>query len=117
MGGAGFCGLAAAYELGQRDVRMTVPEGDDDTGGRAGNFLVGGPRLEKFSHHWFTNDVHVMRLIEELGQANRVRRRSLRTGMYYAHDFFKFSTPVDLLRFSPAPQRARRVQDWRNLED
>ena len=27
------------------------------------------------------------------------------------------SEPVDLLRFSPSPQRARRVQDWRSLED
>ena len=70
--GAGFCGLAAAYELGQRGIRVTVLERDDDVGGLAGSFLVGGTRLEKSSHHWFTNDVHVMRLIEELGQADRV---------------------------------------------
>ena len=51
-----------------------------------------------------------------------------RTGMYYAHDFFKLSTPADLLRFSPLPLgsrlrlgllalRARRARDWRRLED
>ena len=126
--GAGFCGLAAAYELGKRGVRPTVLECDDNVGGLAGSFLVGGTRLEKFYHHWFTNDVHVMRLIEELEQTDRVLRRPSRTGMYYAHDFFKLSTPVDLLRFSPLPLRdrvrlgllalrARRVQDWRSLED
>ena len=126
--GAGFCGLAAAYELGKCGVRTTVLECDDNVGGLAGGFLVGGTRLEKFYHHWFTNDVHVMRLIEELGQADRVLLRPSRTGMYYAHNFFKLSTPVDLLRFSPLPLldrvrlgllalRARRVQDWRSLED
>ena len=126
--GAGFCSLAAAYELGKHGVRTTVLECDDDVGGLAGSFLVGGTRLEKFYHHWFTNDVHVMRLIEELEQTDRVLRRPSRTGMYYAHDFFKLSTPVDLLRFSPLPLRdrvrlgllalrARRVQDWRSLED
>ena len=126
--GAGFCGLAAAYELGKHGVRATVLECDDNVGGLAGSFLVGGTRLEKFYHHWFTNDVHVMRLIEELEQTDQVLRRPSRTGMYYAHDFFKLSTPVDLLRFSPLPLRdrvrlgllalrARRVQDWRSLED
>ena len=126
--GAGFCGLAAAYEFGKHGVRTTVLECDDNVGGLAGGFLVGETRLEKFYHHWFTNDVHVMRLIEELGQADRVLLRPSRTGMYYAHNFFKLSTPVDLLRFSPLPLRdrvrlgllalrARRVQDWRSLED
>lgn len=126
--GAGFCGLAAAYELGKHGIRTAVLECDDNVGGLAGSFLVGGTRLEKFYHHWFTNDVHVMRLIEELEQTDRVLRRPSRTGMYYAHNFFKLSAPVDLLRFSPLPLRdrvrlgllalrARRVQDWRSLED
>ena len=126
--GAGFCGLAAAYELGKHGIRTTVLECDGSVGGLAGSFQVGGTRLEKFYHHWFTNDVHVMRIIEELGQTDRVLRRPSRTGMYYAHNFFKLSTPGDLLRFSPLPLRdrvrlgllalrARRVQDWRSLED
>ena len=103
-------------------------ECDGSVGGLAGSFQVGETRLEKFYHHWFTNDVHVMWLIEELGQTDRVLLRPSRIGMYYAHNFFKLSTPVDLLRFSPLPLRdrvrlglltlrARRVQDWRSLED
>ena len=101
---------------------------DDDIGGLAGSFPTHGARLEKFYHHWFTSDVHVRRLIEELGQTDRILLRPTRTGMYYAHDFFKLSTPFDLLRFSPLPLlgrirlgllalRARRLKDWRSLED
>lgn len=126
--GAGFCGLAAAYELGQRGIRVTVLEGDDGIGGLAGSFPVRGARLEKFYHHWFINDVHVMWLIKNLGQTDRILLRPTRTGVYYAHNFLKLSTPFDLLRFSPLPLldrirlgllalRARRVKDWRSLED
>jgi len=126
--GAGFCGLAAAYELGRRGVRVTVLERDPEIGGLAGSFEVNGVRLEKFYHHWFTNDEHVMRLVQELGKQDQVLLRPTRTGMYYAHNFFRLSTPLDLLRFSPLPfadrirlglmaLRARRVKDWRALEN
>ena len=109
---AGFCGLAAAYKFGQRGIRIPVLECDEDIGGLVGNFLVGGTRVEKFYHHWFTNDVHVMRFIQELGQADRVLRRPSRAGIYYAHDFFNLSTPVDLTTLlavaaaRPRPARA-----------
>lgn len=126
--GAGFCGLAAAYELGLRGIRATVLERDGEIGGLAGSFDAGGARLEKFYHHWFSHDVHVMRLVEELGQSDRVLLRPSRVGAYYAHRFFKLSSPLDLLRFSALPfwsrirlgllaLRARRVRDWRDLED
>lgn len=125
--GAGFCGLAAAYELGRHGIRATVLERDGDIGGLAGSFEVGGARLEKFYHHWFTSDAHVMALIQELGRQDDVLLRPTRTGMYYGHRFFRLSSPLDLLRFAPLPLvdrlrlgllalRARRVRDWRVLE-
>ena len=126
--GAGFCGLAAAYELGKHGVRTPVLECDNSVGGLASGSLVGGTPLEKFYHHWFTNGGHVMRLIEELGRVDQVLIRPSRTGMYYTHNFFKLSIPVDPLRFSPLPLfdrarlgllalRAPRVQDWCRLKD
>jgi protoporphyrinogen oxidase len=126
--GGGFCGLSAAYELGKHGIQVTVFERDSEIGGLAGSFEVDGVRLEKFYHHWFTNDAHVMKLIEELGKKDQVLLRPTRTGMYYANNFFRLSTPLDLLRFSPLPfvdrirlgllaLRARRVKDWRALED
>ena len=55
MIGGGFCGLAAAWELGRRGIRATVLERDAEIGGLAGSFIAGGTRLEKFYRHWFTN--------------------------------------------------------------
>ncbi|MBA2964503.1 MULTISPECIES: NAD(P)/FAD-dependent oxidoreductase [Ramlibacter] len=126
--GGGFCGLAAAYELTRRGVRAVVLERDDEIGGLAGSFDVGGERLEKFYHHWFTNDLHVVQLARDLGTEDRILARSTRTGMYFAHRFLKLSTPADVLRFTPLrfadrlrlgllALRARRVQDWMGLED
>ncbi len=126
--GGGFCGLAAAYELARQGQRVTVLEADKQVGGLAGSFSAGGTELEKFYHHWFTNDEHVMQLIAELDLSDNVLLRPTRTGMYYANRFLKLSTPLDLLRFSPLSLadrirlglltlRARRVKDWQALEE
>lgn len=126
--GGGFCGLAAAYELSTEGIQVTILEQDGEIGGLAGSFEVNGVQLEKFYHHWFTNDEHVMRLIDELGTQDQVLLRPTRTGMYYANNFFKLSSPLDVLRFTPLPiidrfrlgllaLRARRVKDWKQLEN
>jgi protoporphyrinogen oxidase len=125
--GAGFCGLTAGYELSKRGIRVTILEADADIGGLAGSFEVNGVRVEKFYHHWFTNDEHIPALVNELGTRDQIVFRPTRTGMYYANKFFKLSTPLDVLRFTPLSVparfrlgvlalRARRVRDWRQLE-
>jgi protoporphyrinogen oxidase len=126
--GAGFTGLSAAWELACRGIAVTVLEADDDIGGLAGSFRVGDEPLEKFYHHWFTNDEHVNRLVGELGVADRILYRPTRTGMYYANTIFRLSSPVDVLRFTPLPLldrvrlgllalRARSVTRWQELEE
>jgi protoporphyrinogen oxidase len=125
--GGGFAGLSAAWELVQRGIRVTLCEADEEVGGLAGSFEVGGTRLEKFYHHWFTSDTHVVELVRELGREGQVLHRATRTGMYFAHRFFRLSTPLDVLRFTPLTMlsrlrlgllalRARRVRNWQELE-
>jgi protoporphyrinogen oxidase len=125
--GAGFTGLSAAWELARRGVTVTVLEADPEVGGLAGTFEVQGERLEKFYHHWFTNDEHVNDLVSELGVADRVIYRPTRTGMYFANTVFRMSSPADVLRFTPLrfldrlrlgilALRARAVKDWTPLE-
>ena len=124
--GGGFAGLTAAYELSKRGIAVTVFEADSAVGGLAGTFDVQGERLEKFYHHWFNNDLHVLDLARELGLGDRILTRFSRTGMYFNKNFFKLSTPMDVLRFTPLPffdrirlgllaLKARRVKDWRSL--
>lgn len=126
--GAGFCGLTAAYELAKRKMAVTIVEADSDIGGLAGSFAVNGARLEKFYHHWFMSDKHIMDLIAELDATDEIIVRTTRTGIYYANSFFRLSSPSDVMRFKALPPldrvrlgllalRARRVTDWRQLED
>ena len=125
--GGGFGGLAAAWELTRRGMAVTVLEADAEVGGLAGSFEVNGRPLEKFYHHWFTNDVHVTELVRELGTEDRVLFRPTRTGMYFANTVFRLSAPLDVLRFAPLSLagrirlaalalQARRVKDWKRLE-
>jgi protoporphyrinogen oxidase len=125
--GAGFTGLSAAWELARRGIGVTVLESDREVGGLAGSFAVGGNRLEKFYHHWFTNDRHVNQLVRDLGVEDAIVFRPTRTGMYYANRFHRLSTPRDVLRFDALSfagrlrlgllaLRARQVKDWRALE-
>jgi len=125
--GAGFTGLAAAYELALAGLPVVVLEREAAVGGLASGFQVGEATLERFYHHWFTNDVHVQELIREIGESHRVVYRPTRTGMYYANSIFRLSTPVDLLKFSALSLpgrirlgllalRARGIRDWRSIE-
>jgi protoporphyrinogen oxidase len=125
--GAGFTGLAAAYQLTSLGIGVTVLEEDSEVGGLAGCFDVNGERLEKFYHHWFVTDSHIMQLIRELGGEDNIVHRPTRTGMYFANNFFSLSAPLDVLRFKPLKYldrirlaamvlRARAVSDWQPLE-
>ena len=126
--GGGFTGLTAAYELAKTGISVTVLEAESEIAGLAAAFNVGGEKLDRFYHHWFTNDKEVMQLIDELGLNDRVEINPTNTGVYYANNFFKLSTPWDLLNFTPLSffdrirlgllaLRARRVKDWMVLED
>jgi len=79
--GAGFTGLAAAYQLSCLGAKVIVLEQDAEVGGLAGSFEVHGERLEKFYHHWFVNDVYITALVRDLGCEHNVISRRTRTGM------------------------------------
>ncbi len=70
--GAGFTGLAAGYEMSRRGLDVTILELETAEGGLAASFDVGGQPLERFYHHWFTNDRDVVELISSSGCETRL---------------------------------------------
>lgn len=127
--GGGYTGLAAAYELNKHGCDVVLYEKDNALGGLAGTFEIApGQRIERFYHHWFTSDTHIFSLLKELGLENQIRPLSSNTGFYHANTIFRLSSPLDLLRFTPLPLidrirtglmalYARRVKDWKGLEE
>ena len=59
--GAGATGLTIAYELGKHGHTAAVYEQAPFLGGQASTFDVGGTRLERGYHHWFTNDTYIIK--------------------------------------------------------
>lgn len=127
--GAGYTGLSAAFDLCKAGCKVTIYERDSDIGGLAGTFeLSSGIRVEKFYHHWFTNDVDVLGLIDELGLGHLKQYRASNTGLFFTNSIFRLASPLDLLSFPGIPLIdrirtgimalvARRVNDWKPLED
>ena len=125
--GGGFTGLSLAYDLVQKGIEVTVLESENELGGLAGSFEINGAKIEKFYHHWFTNDYAAMQLIEDLGLKEDLIIKPSRTGIYIGNNFFKLSNPIDLLNFSPLSivgrirlglltLMVRRIRDWKPLE-
>ena len=106
--GAGVTGLVAALRLGQAGHQVTVYERWPGLGGQAATLDVGsGHLLERYYHHWFTSDLHVLALCEELGLRDLVGWHSSRMAVFVDGRSRPFTTPLDLLRFGSLSLRDR----------
>lgn len=125
--GGGAAGLAAAYEFGLRGHRAEVFEGAPFLGGQASTFPVNGVPLERGYHHLFRSDTAMIELIGELGLSHRLEWIDSNVGYYANGRLWRFTSPVDLLKFRPLPliDRARlglltlglqRRKEWASLE-
>ncbi|MBM4404769.1 MAG: NAD(P)/FAD-dependent oxidoreductase [Chloroflexi bacterium] len=101
--GGGALGLSAAYDFSKAGHRVAVYERAPFLGGQAATFDVGGGRLEKGYHHLFRSDRYMVDLIHELGLGPKLAWIESKVGFFYGGKIHKFTTPGDLLRFSPLP--------------
>jgi protoporphyrinogen oxidase len=106
--GAGAGGLAAAYDLAGLGHSVTVYEAAPNAGGLASGFKE--PHwdwsMERFYHHWFQTDQHILKLIDEIGASDKVLFPRPYTVIYYQGRFYPFdhmfsNMPLFLLRHFP----------------
>jgi len=99
--GAGFSGMAAAYDLTKAGHTVTIFEAADYVGGLASGFKEPDWdwSVEKFYHHWFTTDKHMLGLIKELGWEHKVLFPRPLTVMYHNGKFYPFDSIVKALLF------------------
>jgi protoporphyrinogen oxidase len=128
--GAGFGGLAAAYDLNKAGHQVTIFEAADYVGGLASGFKEPDWDwyVEKFYHHWFASDKHILSLIHQLGWGDQVLFPRPFTVMYYRGKFYPFdSIPkmalfpglgwgLNKIRFGLVGLYLRLTNNWKALE-
>ncbi|MFU8771017.1 MAG: NAD(P)/FAD-dependent oxidoreductase [Anaerolineales bacterium] len=128
--GAGIGGLSAAYDLQRAGCQVSIYEAADSVGGLASGFKE--PHwdwsVEKYYHHWFASDKHILGLIEELGWQEQVIFPRPLTVMYHQGRFYPFDSilaaalfpglgwGVDKVRFGLVGLYLRLTNNWLPLE-
>ncbi len=128
--GAGFGGMAAAYDLCKAGHAVTIFESAEYVGGLASGFKE--PHwdwsVEKFYHHWFASDAHMLALIEELGLGDKVLFPRpftvlLHDGKWYPFDsilkallFPGLGFGLNKVRFGLVGLYLRLTNNWQPLE-
>jgi protoporphyrinogen oxidase len=125
--GAGVAGLSAGHRLSQSGHACDVYERWPGLGGQAATIDTGGGvRIERYYHHLFMTDRHIKALCRQLGLGDELEWRPSSVAMFSDGHTRAFTTPVDLLRYSPlsvgsrlrmgaavlALQRRRRVEPF-----
>ncbi|HEY5668580.1 MAG TPA: FAD-dependent oxidoreductase, partial [Anaerolineales bacterium] len=99
--GAGIGGMAAAYDLRRAGHQVTIYEAADFVGGLASGFKE--PHwdwyVEKYYHHWFASDRHILGLINELGWRDQVLFPRPYTVVYHKGQFYPFDSILTALMF------------------
>jgi protoporphyrinogen oxidase len=128
--GAGILGLALGYDLLKRGIGVRIWERSGELGGLMGRTRLtelGDVEVDRYYHAILNSDQALMNLFGELGLAGDLRMVATRMGFYHDARFYPMSTPVDFMRFPPLSMldrarlaltilAARRVKDWRALE-
>jgi protoporphyrinogen oxidase len=99
--GAGYGGMAAAWDLRKAGHEVTIYESADYVGGLASGFKEPGWKwsVEKFYHHWFASDKHMLGLIDELGLSEKVLFPRPYTVMYHEGKFYPLDSVVKAILF------------------
>ncbi|NJN43424.1 MAG: NAD(P)/FAD-dependent oxidoreductase [Anaerolineae bacterium] len=128
--GAGIGGMAAAWDLARTGHIVTIYEAADHVGGLASGFKQPGWdwSVEKFYHHWFQSDAHMLGLIEELGLSQNVLFPRPYTVLYDNGKWYPFDSILaalafpglgfgfDKIRFGLVGLYLRLTNNWRALE-
>ncbi len=128
--GAGIGGMAAAFDLVRAGHDVEIFEAAGYVGGLAAGFKE--PHwdwsVERFYHHWFATDEHMLHLMDELGLRKKVIFPRPYTVMYSNGKFYPFDSILAALlypglgwgihkaRFGLVGLYLRLTSNWKSLE-
>jgi len=99
--GAGYAGMAAAYDLARAGHKVTIYESSNQPGGLASGFKEShwDWSVEKYYHHWFASDRHMFGLIDELGLSHKVLFPRPYTVLFCKGKWYPFDSILQALLF------------------
>lgn len=128
--GGGIMGLALGYDLLKRGVGVRIWERATELGGLMGRIRfpeLSDVKVDRYYHAILNSDRTLIGLIDELGLTDELHAVTTKMGFYHNGDMFPMSSPLDFMRFPPLSMidrarlattilAARRVKNWRELE-
>jgi protoporphyrinogen oxidase len=128
--GGGILGLAMGYDLLKRGIGVRIWERAQELGGLMGRTHfpeLGNVEVDRYYHAILSSDKTLTGLINEMGLSSELRGVTTKMGFYHDSKLYPMSSPVDFMRFPPLSMidrarlamtilAARRVKDWRALE-
>lgn len=105
--GGGAAGCTLAWHLTRNGHDVHVYERERGLGGLASDIPFGRTQLDRFYHHIFTSDTHVRAFVDRMGLSEKLHWCESSVGFEYGGNLYPFTTPLDLLRFSPLPFLSR----------
>ncbi|MGC9434990.1 MAG: FAD-dependent oxidoreductase [Methanomicrobiales archaeon] len=98
MIGGGLSGLVATSTLAPH-AEVDCLEARDEPGGCLSSYQHTGYTIEKFYHHCFTGDDHLLGLLDELGLRGRLKWLPGSTGTCAGGTLHPLTTPTEILRY------------------
>ncbi|HMP40689.1 MAG TPA: NAD(P)/FAD-dependent oxidoreductase [Roseiflexaceae bacterium] len=128
--GGGVLGLTLGYDLIKRGHHVRIWERSTELGGLMGRTRfpeLDGLEVDRYYHAILSSDRTLMAMFEELGLMGDLRMTTTQMGFYHNSMSSPVSPPAVSLRFPPLSMvdrfrlgltilQARRVKNWRDLE-
>ena len=109
--GAGVAGLSAAWDLVNAGYEVTVYEAGDKVGGLAAGFQDDNWdwSMEKFYHHWFTTDNHLLSLSDELGIRSKIFFPRPKTSYWIDGEIYRSEMNASIFSLPISPMNVLRM--------
>ncbi len=125
--GGGMLGLATAWQLAKRGVRVTLFEAAPELGGLTSCWSLGDVTWDRFYHVTLLSDTRLRALLDDIGLEKEIRWVQTRTGFYCDGKLHSLSSSFEFLKFPPLSliQKFRlggtifyasKLRDWQALE-
>jgi protoporphyrinogen oxidase len=125
--GGGISGLSTAYFALHKGFDVSLYESSARLGGFAASFDMAGLTIEKYYHFICRGDQKLIELSNRLGINHKIKFQVSKTACFYNGHYYPFSTPLDLMKFSPISLSSRLkfglnilsskyIREWEKLD-